>query len=451
MKQFSRKFVLAVALICMLPMAVLKAQDTLTVSLPKALEIAMSSSPTIKVANKEIERVDYSKKEKFAALFPSISASASYSKSIEAQKMILPIAMFGLPAGTIIPGFVPDNSFGAGISSSLPIIAPTLWSSLKMTKLDVELTLESARSSKLSLINQVTKAYYGILLAQDSYNVFKRSYDNTVENARIIQNKFKQGTVSEFEWIRADVEARNAKSNVVSAETAVNMSILQLKMLLGMDMFTTLKAQGSLVDFEANMYGDVLKIDTTTLHSNSDLNQFDIKVKQLDHSLKIQKAAWWPTLNASFMYQYQSMGDNNLTFSKYQWFPVSSAGLSLAIPVFQGGARVYKQKQLQIQIEEMKDQRDNLRHSLEMQVITSLDNIKKAIEKIASNKEGLRQAEKAVAISQKRYDVGSGTYLDITTSQLAYIQAGLMYNQSIFDYLSAKSDLEKLLGKDSAK
>ena len=151
------------------------------------------------------------------------------------------------------------------------------------------------------------------------------------------------------------------------------------------------------------------------------------------------------------MYQYQSMGDNNLTFSKYQWFPVSSAGLSLAIPVFQGGARVYKQKQLQIQIEEMKDQRDNLRHSLEMQVITSLDNIKKAIEKIASNKEGLRQAEKAVAISQKRYDVGSGTYLDITTSQLAYIQAGLMYNQSIFDYLSAKSDLEKLLGKDSAK
>jgi len=450
-KQFSRKFVLAVALICMLPMAVLKAQDTLTVSLPKALEIAMSSSPTIKVANKEIERVDYSKKEKFAALFPSISASASYSKSIEAQKMILPIAMFGLPAGTIIPGFVPDNSFGAGISASLPIIAPTLWSSLKMTKLDVELTLESARSSKLSLINQVTKAYYGILLAQDSYNVFKRSYDNTVENARIIQNKFKQGTVSEFEWIRADVEARNAKSNVVSAETAVNMSILQLKMLLGMDMFTTLKAQGSLVDFEANMYGDVLKIDTTTLHSNSDLNQFDIKVKQLDHSLKIQKAAWWPTLNASFMYQYQSMGDNNLTFSKYQWFPVSSAGLSLAIPVFQGGARVYKQKQLQIQIDEMKDQRDNLRHSLEMQVITSLDNIKKAIEKIASNKEGLRQAEKAVAISQKRYDVGSGTYLDITTSQLAYIQAGLMYNQSIFDYLSAKSDLEKLLGKDSAK
>ena len=46
------------------------------------------------------------------------------------------------------------------------------------------------------------------------------------------------------------------------------------------------------------------------------------------------------------------------------------------------------------------------------------------------------------------YEVGSSTYLDLTNSQLVYITAGLTYNQSVFDYLSAKSDLEKLLGKD---
>ncbi|MDP4238024.1 MAG: TolC family protein [Bacteroidota bacterium] len=450
MKLFSKKNVLVTAMICMLPFMALKAQDTLKVSLPKALEIALSQSPTIKVSDKEIIRVDYSKKEKFAALFPNISAGGTYSRSIESQKMILPVAMFGLPAGTIIPGFVPDNSFGFGISASLPIISPTLWATLKMTKLDAQLALESSRSSKLSLINQVTKAYYGILLAQDSYNVFRRSYENTVENARIIQNKFKQGTVSEFEWIRADVQVRNAQSNVVSAETAVNMSILQLKMLIGMDMFTGLKVEGSLADFETNMYGDVLAIDTTTLHTNTDLNQFDIKAKQLNHTLMIQKAAWWPTLAASFSYQYQSMGNSGVPLSTYSWFPVSSAGLSVSIPIFQGGTRLYKEKQLQIQIDELKDQRDNLRRSLELQVISCLDNIKKAMQKISSNKEGLRQAEKAVSISQKRYDVGSGTYLDITDSELAYITAGLSYNQSIFDYLSAKSDLEKLLGKDTA-
>ncbi|MFT3754201.1 MAG: TolC family protein [Paludibacter sp.] len=444
MKQFSRKFVLAAALICTLPTAMLKAQDTLTVSLSRALEIAMSESPTIRVANKEIERVDYSKKEKFSALFPNISAAGSYQRALKKQRVFFSIP--GMPSDPNGFEMGQDNTFNAGLSATLPIISPTLWASLEMTETDAQLALESARSSKLSLVNQVTKAYYTILLTQDQYNVFKRSYQNTAENARIISNKFKQGTVSEFEWIRADVQVKNASTNLVSAESAVNMSKLQLKMLMGMDMSTGLKIEGSLSDFEKNMYGDVLSIDTTSLKTNTDLNQFDLKAKQLDHALKIQKAGWWPTLAASFNYAYMSMANDNV---ELKWFPTSTAAVQLSIPIFQGGARLYKEKQLKIQKEQLKDQRDNLRRGLEMQAISCLDNIKKAMEKIESNKEGLRQAEKAVAISKKLYEVGAGTYLDLSNSELAYIQAGLMYNQSIFDYLSAKSDLEKLLGKDS--
>ena len=446
MKQFNRKFVLATAFICLLSNGLLKAQDTLTVSLSKALEIAMDKSPTIKVANKEIERVDYSKKEKFSALFPTISAAGSYQRALKKQRVFFTIP--GFPSNPEGFEMGQDNTYNAGISASIPIISPTLWASLEMTESDAKLVLESARSSKQSLINQVTKAYYTILLTQDQYNVFKRSYQNTEENARIIKNKFKQGTVSEFEWIRADVQVKNANTNVVSSESAINMSKLQLKMLMGIDMFTGLKVEGSLSDFEKDMFGDVLSIDTTSLKTNTDLNQFDIRSKQLDHALKIQKAAWWPTLAASFNYAYMTMGNDG---DAMKWFPTSTAALQLSIPIFQGGARVYKEKQLKIQQDQLKDQRDNLRRSLEMQAISYLDNIKKAIEKIESNKEGLRQAEKAVTISKKMYEVGSSTYLDLSNSELANIQAGLMYNQSIFDYLSAKSDLEKLLGKDFIK
>ena len=211
-------------------------------------------------------------------------------------------------------------------------------------------------------------------------------------------------------------------------------------------MFTGLNVEGSLADFEKNMYSDVLSIDTTSLHGNTDLNQFDLKSRQLNHTLKIQKSGWWPTLSASFNYMYMAMANDNVAL---KWFPTSTAGVQLTIPLFQGGTRVYKEKQLQIQIDEMKYQRDNLRRSLELQVLSYLDNIKKAISKIESNKEGLRQADKALVISQKRYEVGSGTYLDIANAQLSYIQAGLAYNQSIYDYLSAKADIEKLLSKGS--
>jgi len=442
-KKNCKKNVLAIAMICLLPVG-LKAQDTLTVSLPKALEIAMSKSPTIKVANKEIERVDYSKKERLASLYPTINGSGTYSRNLKNQKSV--ISFNGTP--TVLE-FGVDNNFSAGVSASLPIIAPTLWATLKLNEYDAQLVLESARSSKISLINQVTKAYYTLLLMQDSYDVFVKSYTNTAENTRVIADKYKQGVVSEYEWIRADVQSRNAQSNIVSAQSGVNLSKQQLKMLMGLNMFSEIKIEGKLSDFEQNMYGDVMGLDTIALKANTDLKQFDIKSKQLDQTLQIQKTSWYPTLGASLNYSYNYMGNDADKFSNYTKFPASMLGVSLSVPIFQGGTRLYKSKQIKIQQEELKDQRDNLKKNIELQMITSLDNIKKAIEKIESNKKAMSQAEKAMTISKKRYEVGSGTFLDITNSELAYIQAGLSYNQSIYDFLSSKSDLEKILGKES--
>jgi len=483
-RQFNRKFVLAVALVCVLPTAMLRAQDTLTVSLSKALEIAMSESPTIKVANKEIERVTYSKKERQGGLLPNVSFSAAYQRAIKKQKMYLdgfdlssmfpPVLNYALGqtvAHTTIPSDIllqqaayekasansdgsievgRDNTFNTGISASLPLVAPSLWESIKMSDIELEQVNELARASKISLYNQVTKAYYGILMAQDSYDVIKKSYNNTIENAKIIYNKYKQGTVSEFEWIRADVQVKNVLSNLVSAESGVNMSKLQLKMLMGIDMFTEIKVEGKLSDFESTMYGDVMTIDTTKLKNNSDLKQFIIQQKQLIQSLKIHEASLLPVLAASFNYQFMSMANDSATFVKSQkWFPMSTLGINLSIPIFQGGSKYYKGKQIKVQMNELDFQKANLERGIQLQAITFMDNIKKSLKKIESNKEGLRQAEKAVSISKKMYEVGSSTYLDLSNSELAYIQAGLMYNQSIFDYLSAKSDLEKLLGKES--
>ena len=446
-KRLKFKKILVIGLIGLLPVTGAFAQDTITVSLPKALEIALSESPTIKVANKEIQRVDYSKKERMGGLFPSVSLSGAYQRAIKKQKMFFSFP--GMPANPDGIEVGQDNTFTGGISASLPLIAPTLWATINMSELELELAQESARSSKIALYNQVTKAYYAILLTQDSYNVIKRSYENSNENARIIQNKFKQGTVSEFEWIRADVQARNILTSVVSAENAVNLSKLQLMMLMGIDMNTEIKVEGKLADFEAAMYGDVLKIDPSKLDQNSDLKQFQIQMKQLQQTEKIHKASLLPTLGASLNYQYMSYANDSNTFNADQyWFPTSTLGVQLTIPLFQGGAKYNKSKQLKIQMDEMMLQRQNLKRSLQLQTISQMNNIKNALKKIESNKESLRQAEKALSISQKMYEVGMATFLDLNNADLSYRNAGLAYNQSIFDYLSAKTDLEKILGKE---
>jgi outer membrane protein TolC len=412
-------------------------KDTLKLSLQQCIDIAFDESPTIKVAEKEIIRTDYAAKEKMAALFPNISAGGQYSRSIKKQKLFF----MGNPIeiGT-------DNSFTGALSASVPIVSPTLWASLKMNALDAGLALESARSSKINLLNSVTKAYYAILLTQDSYQVFEKSYKSAEDNAKIIYNKYKQGTVSEFEWIRADVQLRNAVTNLVSAESTINMSKLQLKMLMGVDMLTEIDVIGNLTDFENKVFADALKLSDKTLDKNTDLNQFDIRANQMKQALEVQKTTWLPSLAASFSYQYMAMANDSVKMSNYKWFPTSAAQLQLSIPLFQGGAKHYKAKQLQVQLSELEDQRESLKRSLELQAITYSDNMIKAIEKLESGKKALSQAEKGWAISKKMYEIGTGTFLDVNSAELGYIQAGLSYNQSIYDFLSAKADLEKILG-----
>ena len=419
-------------------------QDTLKVSLQKSLDIALSESPTIKMAEKEIQRVDYSNKERWSSVYPAISASGSYQRALKKQKMFFSIPGFpenpeGIEVGQ-------DNTFAGVLSASMPIISPTLWQSLKLNETDAQLALESARSSKISLVNQVTKAYYAVLLAQDSYDVFERTFQNSAENGRIIASKFHQGMVSEFEWIRADVQVRNAQTNVVSALSAVEMSKLQLKMLIGVDMNLEIEVEGKLVDFEKEVFGAVLTVDASRIDGNTDLTQFEIRAEQLKQSLKIQKSQWLPSLAASVNYQYMTMANDDIAMKNYYWFPTSTAGLSLNIPLFQGGAKHYKAKQLKVQLSALEDQRENLRRSIELQAMSYTDNMIKAIEKIESNKKGLEQAEKALTISQKMYEVGAGTFLDVANAELGYVQSGLSYNQSVYDFISAKADLEKLLG-----
>lgn len=422
-----------------------KANDTLKISLKQAIEIGLSKSPTIKIADKQLQRVDYSNKEKLAALYPNIAASGSYQRALKKQRLFF--AFPGMPSNPDGIEVGQDNTFSAGISASLPIISPTLWATLKMNEVDLQMANETARQSEINLVNQITKAYYTTLMMQDSYSVFESNYKNTEASTRVIADKYRLGSVSEFEWLRADVQLRNALSNTISAESAVDMSKLQLKTLMGLDLTTDLVLEGNLKEYEQALYAEMMAVDTTQLTKNSDLKQFDLRLEQLKKSIAIHKSTWLPSLAGSVNYQYMGMANDDVAFAKYPWFPTSNAAISLSIPIFQGGAKYYKSKQLKLQMEEMNLQKENLMKNLELQANIYIDNMKKSIDKIQSNKKGLQQAEKAVTISRKMYEEGVSTFLDLSNSELNLLQAGLSYNQSIYDFISAKADLEKILGK----
>ena len=413
------------------------AQETLRLTLDQAIKIALSDNPTIQVAEQTIELKKISNKETALGLLPEASLSGAYTRTIKKQTMV----MNGMKFQVGIP-----NQYQGGLTVSLPIFAPTLYKSMKLTKTDVALAVEQARASKQDLINQVTKAFYQALLAQDSYAVLQKAFAQSEENFRIVNAKYEQGRVSEFDKISAEVQMRNMQPSVISARNGVELSRLQLLVLMNIDPETEIELQGSLNDYEEAVFAGVLTADTNSLKSNSTLAQLDMNVKMLQQSLSINKQSFAPIVALQFNYMYTCMA-NDFKFKNYEWNPYSNLSLSVSIPLFKY-SNFSAVKKTNLQISQLMTNRDYTARQLEMQQQSYVNSMAASAEQVSSNKEAIVQAQKGRDIAEKLYEVGRGTVLELNSAEGALTQAKLTYTQAIFDYLSAKADLDKLQGKE---
>ncbi len=412
--------------------------ETLVLTLEQALEIALSENPTVKIADKTIEIKKYAKKGTYSALWPEISASATYQRYIKKQTMHF--AGQSMEVGT-------KNNISAGLTAQLPLVNAQLWKSLKVSAMDVELAVEQARSSRIDMIEQVSKAYFQILLAKDSYKVYKRVYDNAVANHKIVEKMFSVGAVSEYDLITSRVAVANAEPNVFNAENSIVLALWQLKALLGMDLAMDVDCKETLLDFENTMTANINKGDLT---QNSTMRQLDIQEEMLKKSVEIQRAANLPSLALVVNYNYIAMSED-LKIKDYKFNPYSVAALSLNIPIFAGGKRRADLNSAKINLENIKLQRENLERQLNTAIVQYHSNMLTNIKQYYAADQTIVQAKRGYDIAVKRYEVGEGTLVEIDNSQVAYTQAELSKNTAIFNYLINKVGLDKIKGDFSGK
>ncbi|MBQ9137167.1 MAG: TolC family protein [Alistipes sp.] len=415
-------------------------EQKLVLTLEQALEIALSESPTIKIADQQIEAKRYAKQGTYAALYPQIDATASYQRVIQKQTMSMD---FGGQTQTIKVGS--DNSFNGGVTLGMPVVNAQLWQSLKVSALDVELAVEQARSSRIDMIEQVTKAYYGVLLAKQSYELFQRVYDNTVANNEFIKGRYKVGSVSEYDLITSNVSVQNALPNMIEAEYSVVLALWQLKALLGIDLEREIDVTGSLMDY-VSVLDQSYNISQIDLENNTTIKQLGMQEQMLEHALKITKLANVPSLSLSAAYLYTALGNDGKFFKKEAWNPYSYAGVQLNIPIFAGNKRRAATREARINLSNLQLQRENVERQLRVGIVQYLNNMQSSVKKYHASAATLDQAQRGYDIAVKRYDVGRGTLVDVDNSQVALVQAELSRNQSIFNFLSAKVSLDKVLG-----
>jgi outer membrane protein TolC len=422
--------------------------EVLTLSIDEAIELALSDNPTIKVANLEIERYDYVRKQTLASLYPSVDVSGQYSLAIRRQEMAEGFSFGG------------KNTFNLGGSVALPLFVPAIYEQLKMTRTQMESAVESARATRIDMVASVRSAYYNVLLAEQSLAVLKEAIKTTEQVVKNTENLYNNGLASEYDYLTAEVQLSNLKPQVLQTENAIGLTKLQLKMYLSIPEGVDIAVVGTLDGFrDAVLLNEEFSYN---IEDNTTVRSLDIQAKMLKHQERLIQSSRMPSIAAFGQVSY--MGQERVDLSglmgggmpraaaaeqsKFWWQTPISVGAQISIPIFAGFKKTNQLREVRNQMAQLNIQREYAEQGIRLQIEQAVNTLLTARETMLSNELTVQQAEKAYNISLTRYNAGAGTILELNSSQLSLTQAQLSYSQSIYDYLSAYASYEKTLGKE---
>ncbi|WP_296004954.1 TolC family protein [uncultured Alistipes sp.] len=427
--------------LCLAVMGSFGASAQMKLSLADAIDLALSENPTVKVAELEVQRFDYVKRQTWGNLLPQLSAAGSYQRSIVKSEM----------RGGI--SFGADNTFAVQGDLSLPLFAPQVYRTMKLNDTQMAAAVEAARGSRIALVAEVKKAFYNILLAEQSLEVLRESEATVQRTVDDTELQYSHGLASEYDLLTAQVQLSNLRPTILQTETSIRLAKLLLKMYLSIPEQIEIEVEGQLDGMRDEVLAGTDGL-TDDVSQNSDLRTLELQEELLRRQLKVANASRWPSLGAfgsatytgNDMEPFMGMGADD--GPKFFWTNPITVGVQLSVPIFAGLTKMNKSREIKNQIAQIALQRTYARQQVDVQMRSALNDLLTARETMFAQERTVAQARKAYSISDTRYRAGAGTILELNSAQLAQTQAQLNYSQAIYDYLSAKAEYDRIVGRE---
>jgi outer membrane protein TolC len=177
------------------------------------------------------------------------------------------------------------------------------------------------------------------------------------------------------------------------------------------------------------------------------MKQLAIQAEMLSETIKLQKYATLPSLALGFNFSMNAMA-NDVSFSEFRWTPYSYVGLSLNIPIFAGGKRYNQIRQAKNQYQQVQLQTTDVERQLKIAIRQFLTSMETNMKSYYAAQDAVAAAQKGYDIVEKAYQVGRSTLIELNDAQLALTQASLAESQAIYNFVTAKAQLEQTLGHD---
>jgi outer membrane protein len=421
--------------------------DTLYLDREKAMELALENNPTIKVASLEKARAEARFNEMRGNLLPSLTGVVTYTRNLKKQVIFFPEEMAPLFGGVTALEIGNDNSYMGGLQFAMPIYNPAVYAGIDAARTEQEIAAENYRAQTIELTWNVQSAFYDVLLARESFQVIRLSFNNALDNLNNIRKMHNQGLVAEYDLIRAEVQTENIRPDLLQAENIYDLALNFLKTLVGIEEDRPIAVRGNLMESAEEMLSTFNITDAErSLRNNPDYVNLGLQRDLILKQSRSVRATGRPSVTAVSNYMYLAEA-NDFKVGDYNWVNTASAGLQINIPIFRGLTNRNQVKQLEIGAQQIMLQREYLKDNLSVELANILKSMDVALEKAVHARRNVELAQRGYNIARLRYDSGQGTLLEVNDSDVALTHARFNLLQAKHELLQAKIRYDRFVGE----
>ena len=433
LRHITRVFSLAWALWSTAP---LMAAD-LRLSLKEAVDLALSQegNAAVQVAEEMIREIQARSHHLRAPLLPNLEASVSETSQVRN------LEAFGLqPMGLFRP---PDKVGPFAIFDARATVTQTIVNLGAFRRYEAsKVALTAAETEKAStedrIAAQVARTYLTALRHRARLDTATANVQLAEALLELAQNQKDAGTGTGIEVTRARVQLSNQRYLQLAAQQQQRQAVLTLLKQIGANLNDNLVLTETLEHRPVEVTG-ASRATALALQSRSDLQAQLQKEEEADLDHRATRLDRMPSLSG--FADYGAIG-NRINDSFATW----SLGVSLRLPLFDGGRHQANQAQAQSRLRRQQIQTQDLRQQIELEVRVALDGLRVAEQQIQSATEGLRLAEQELEQARRRYRAGITNSLEVTDAQTRLERARENHIEALFNYSLGRINLGEALG-----
>jgi outer membrane protein len=410
--------------------------EILTVS--EALTYAFAENPATREADARIQAAEAAARSVRADLLPEASLNYGYHSLKEK-----PIMKQG--------GMEIQTAHQTLYSWNVTVIQPlftgfALSSRVDMAKLDIMARQLEKDQTVLDLARNVKSACYNVLLAKRLREVSEQEVETLAAHKRDAELFYREGLILPNDVLQAQV----VLSNSIQLQEKARARLQKAKTLLNRLLNRQLDEDLDVMDMDTFLepaYGlDPDVLCAQALKTRPLMQLLDISMQQLQHSLRIAKSGWYPTV--SLIGQYEQSGDDpGTTENDFTNDYNASISVQAQWKFFQSGKTRAETDGAWRQINALRAGINRYQNQIREEVRNAVLDCQTARNNIATATAALDQAKENWRITDLQYKQQVSTSTDVLDARAFLTQADSNYSGAFYGFLDALAGLDRAIGR----